>query len=115
MPPDPDETPPWVPRADVFVNSTGDLVVKVELAALRKENLELTVEGERLSITGQRPNPDRQDSSLYLAADIEHGRFNLAVEMPPGFDLMLAKASYQNGLLRIVVPPKNFGRTIGHF
>jgi HSP20 family molecular chaperone IbpA len=45
----------WVPNTDVYVTEQL-LVIKVELAGMRKEDLELTVEGSRLTITGHRPD-----------------------------------------------------------
>jgi hypothetical protein len=43
----------WVPNTDVYKTSEG-LVVNVELAGLRQEDVEIAVEGNRLLITGQR-------------------------------------------------------------
>ena len=45
----------WVPNTDVYATDTG-LVVKVELPGMKSENLEITVEGNRLRITGNRPD-----------------------------------------------------------
>ena len=44
----------WVPNTDVYATDNG-LVVKVELAGMRSDNLEITVEGNRLRISGNRP------------------------------------------------------------
>jgi HSP20 family molecular chaperone IbpA len=48
----------WIPNTDVLVNAAGELVIKVELAAMVKGDLELTFAGQRLTVTGHRPNPD---------------------------------------------------------
>ena len=45
----------WVPNTDVYV-ADGGLVIKVELAGMRREDLELVVEGNRVKISGQRPD-----------------------------------------------------------
>ena len=45
----------WVPNTDVYVMESG-LVVKVELAGMRSEHLEIIVEGNRLRISGSRPD-----------------------------------------------------------
>jgi HSP20 family molecular chaperone IbpA len=102
---DPDSERPWVPRADVFLNSVGEFTIKVELAALRREDLELCIEGQGVRITGHRPDTDRAaSSSQYLVTGINWGWFDMVVEVPPGFDLTRATAQYQNGLLRVLVP-----------
>ena len=93
----------WVPNTDVYV-TTEALVIKVELAGMRKEDLELTVEGNRLTITGQRPDGCRAPKCKFLVMEIDYGSFQSVIELPPGYDLSLAKAAYQNGFLRIDVP-----------
>ena len=111
MPLGPDNEPAWTPRADVFLNSLGEFTVKVELAALRREDVELSCEGRRLFIAGRRPDADRDGAECkYLASAISWGRFELFVDVPEDFDLNIASATYQNGLLRIVVPPRNLRR-----
>jgi HSP20 family protein len=93
----------WVPNTDVYV--TDDLlVIKVELAGMRKEDLELTVEGNRLTITGHRPDGCRAPKCKFLVMEINYGSFQSVIELPPGYDLGQAKAAYQNGFLRIDVP-----------
>src|SRR5882762_5948296 len=93
----------WVPNTDVYVTE-GGLVIKVELAGMRKEDLELTVEGSRLTITGHRPDGCRAPKCKFLVMEINYGSFQSVIELPPGYDLNLAKAAYQNGFLRIDVP-----------
>jgi len=93
----------WVPNTDVYVTEQL-LVIKVELAGMRKEDLELTVEGSRLTITGHRPDGCRAPKCKFLVMEINYGSFQSVIELPPGYDLTQAKAAYQNGFLRIDVP-----------
>src|SRR5712671_1553764 len=93
----------WIPNTDVYV-SEGHLVIKVELAGMRREDLELTVEGNRLMISGQRPDGSRSTKCKFLVMEINYGPFECVIEIPPGFDLTEAKAAYQNGFLRIDIP-----------
>ena len=93
----------WVPNTDVYVTDEG-LVIKVELAGMKKEDLELTIEGNRLKISGQRPDGCRAPKCRFLIMEINYGAFESVIELPPGYDLPQAKAAYQNGFLRIDVP-----------
>src|SRR5215510_3256085 len=93
----------WVPNTDVYVTE-GNLVIKVELAGMKREDLELTVEGNRLMISGQRPDGCRAPKCKFLVMEINYGSFESVIELPPGYDLTQAKATYQNGFLRIDVP-----------
>jgi HSP20 family protein len=98
-----------VPNTDVYVTDEL-LVIKVELAGMRKEDLELTVEGNRLTITGHRPDGCRAPKCKFLVMEINYGSFQSVIELPPGYDLSQAKAAYQNGFLRIDVPQATSGR-----
>ena len=93
----------WVPNTDVYATE-GSLVIKVELAGMRKEDLELTVEGNRLKISGQRPDGCRAPKCTFLVMEINYGAFESIIEVPAGYDLSQAEASYQNGFLRVDVP-----------
>jgi len=95
----------WVPNTDVYATD-GGLVIKVELAGMRKEDLELTFEGNRLKISGHRPDGCRAPKCRFLVMEISYGAFETVIELPPGHDLDRAKAAYQNGFLRIDVPEK---------
>src|SRR6266446_9660296 len=93
----------WIPNTDVYVTE-GNLVIKVELAGMRKEDLELTVEGNRLMISGQRPDGTRGARCKFLVMEINYGAFECVIEIPDGYELSQAKAGYQNGFLRVDVP-----------
>src|SRR5437868_14076961 len=93
----------WVPNTDVYETDNG-LVVKVELAGMRSEHLEITVEGNRLRISGNRPDGCRASKCSFLVMEINYGPFESVLELPPGYDLSQARAAYLNGFLRIDVP-----------
>jgi HSP20 family protein len=93
----------WVPNTDVYTTDSG-LVVKVELAGMRSEHLEITVEGNRLRISGNRPDGCRAAKCNFLVMEINYGPFESVLEVPAGYDLSQAKAAYLNGFLRIDVP-----------
>jgi len=97
----------WVPNTDVYVADSG-VVIKVELAGMQRENLELVIEGNRLKISGQRGDGCRVGQCKFLVMEINYGAFESLIELPPGYDLNLAKAAYQNGFLRIDVPAKAY-------
>ncbi|MEW6302140.1 MAG: Hsp20/alpha crystallin family protein [Verrucomicrobiota bacterium] len=93
----------WVPNTDVYTVDNG-LVVVVELAGIRREDLELTIEDNRLKISGHRPDGCRSGNCKFLAMEIHYGAFENVIELPAGYDLTQARAAYQNGFLRIDVP-----------
>ena len=94
----------WIPNTDAWSTEHG-IVIKVELAGLRREDLELTMEGNTLHIRGQRSDGCREGSACkFLVMEISYGEFESVIELPDGYDLSQARAAYQNGFLRIDVP-----------
>jgi len=105
--PAPGSRPNWVPNANVFISAAGELIVQAELSSMRCENLEITVEGRRLRISGDRPNAEFEAAETVLVHEISSGCFESVLELPEEYDLSHAKASYLNGVLRITVPRKD--------
>jgi len=93
----------WEPNTDLYTTD-GGLVIKVELAGMRSDNLEITVEGTRLQISGHRPDSCRSANCNFLVMEITYGPFEKYLELPACYDLSRAKAAYLNGFLRIDVP-----------
>lgn len=93
----------WVPNTDVYKTSSG-LVIKAELAGMKSDSLEISIEDSRLRITGNRPDCCRELECNFLMMEITYGPFEAILELPSGYDLSQAKAIYVNGFLRIDVP-----------
>ena len=98
--------PTWIPRVDVYVSLVGDLNILAELGPLEREDVDLEVDGDGIRIKGRRPNPDQAINGHYLVNELRWGAFERIVTVPPGFDLSMATASYQSGILRIRVPAR---------
>ena len=71
----------WVPNTDVYVGDSG-VVIKVELAGMQRENLELVIEGNRLKISGQRGDGCRTGQCKFLVMEINYGAFESLIELP---------------------------------
>jgi HSP20 family protein len=94
----------WTPHTDVYVGENG-LVVKVELAGMKSDSLEIIVDSQRLRISGDRSDCCRSPQCSFLVMEISYGPFETVLDLPTGYDLARAKAIYVNGFLRIDVPP----------
>ena len=99
-----DVTGRWTPNTDIYVTENG-LVIKAELAGMKSDSLEITVEGQRLRINGVRPDCCRAPQCSFLVMEISYGPFETVLDLPAGYDLSQAKAAYVNGFLRVDVPP----------
>ena len=99
----PDRKALWVPHTDVYATEDA-LFIKVELAGMKSENLQLTAEEHTLKISGERPDESRSAKINFLVMEIDYGPFETILELPPGYDLSQAQASYLNGFLTVKVP-----------
>lgn len=91
----------WSPPTDVY-ETEANYVIKVEIAGMRDEDFEVSVENNILMISGFRA--DLNERRAYHQMEIRFGRFELAVEIPATVDIEKAIAEYKDGFLMIVLP-----------
>ena len=94
----------WEPPTDIC-SAGSTIVLKMELAGVSAEAIDLTVDGRILRVRGERQNDRPDDVGEYRQLEINYGRFERAFEFPfPLGDARLA-ASYVDGFLSIEVEP----------
>ena len=93
----------WMPPTDVY-ETEDHLLVKVELAGMREEDFEVSVEDQVLLIRGHRP--DLNERRAYHQMEIRCGKFEIAIDLPVAVDLDQATAEYKDGFLTIIFPKK---------
>jgi len=103
----------WAPNTDVYVCDEG-LVIKVELAGMKREDLELCIEGSQIKISGHRPDGCRSKRCRFLVMEINYGMFQSVIDLPVGYDVTQARAEYLNGFLRIDIPRQSNQTTTIH-
>ena len=92
------------PHVDVYyTDDPPKAVVKVELAGIDPEAVGLEVQGRELVITGHRRAGD-PEGRVYLQVEIEHGPFRRGVQLGADVRADDARATYQDGILRIELP-----------
>jgi HSP20 family protein len=92
------------PRVDVYY--CGDppkAVVKVDLAGVALDAISLEISGRTMAITGERPVRDTE-GRVYQQVEIATGRFRRIVELNADVDADDARATYEDGVLRIELP-----------
>jgi len=100
----------WAPNTDVYATENG-LVIKVELAGMKSDSLDIVMEGSRLRISGVREDSCRPVHSSFLVMEISYGPFETVLDLPADYNLDQAKATYVNGFLRIDVPHAHHTQT----
>lgn len=94
------------PNADVYFDGgRGVLVVKLELAGIDPDAIDLEVDEGVLRVSGMRLDAQHPDA-VYQQMEISYGRFERVVRLPREVDSAKASASYCNGFLEIDFPLK---------
>ena len=84
--------------------SADELVVEASLPGLRPEDVEITVEGGTLTISGQTRDERKEQESGYLLQEIRRGSFSRSVTLPEGLQADKASATFENGVLTLRIP-----------
>lgn len=90
----------WCPAADVYQSSEG-WIVKVELAGVSAEDLEIDVQGNTLYIAGCRRDTFYGEGISYQQMEITYSRFEKTLQFPCTIEGAKIQRDYQDGLLII--------------
>ena len=93
----------WRPALEVYETDEA-LVVCAEIAGMDEGQLGVVVDGDKLSIRGERPDERQAEKRSYHEARIPYGAFGADVYIPFPVDAERTEAEYTNGFLRIVLP-----------
>jgi HSP20 family protein len=92
----------WEPAVDLY-ETPEEVVVLAELAGVREEEIEVIVDGNTLVIRGQR-RESQVSKRTYYQMEISKGPFERGILLPVAVDANEARASYEDGILQIVLP-----------
>ena len=97
------------PAAGVFplMNVTEDkdnYYVRAELPGLKAAELDISVTGDNLSITGERKLPVEDEKAQYHRREREAGRFSRIVSLPAQIDAGRVEARCADGVLTVTLP-----------
>jgi len=93
----------WQPAIDVFETDT-EVVVLVELAGVREDEIEVTVHNGVLTIRGERKDIKQGIKRTYSQMEILWGAFERAIILPANVNVDQIKAFYEAGILEVVLP-----------
>jgi HSP20 family protein len=90
----------WLPAADVYQTEDG-WIVKVELAGVAAEDVEIEVQGNQLYIAGCRKDRSCVAGVSYHQMEITYSRFEKSLSFPASIDGVELDHMFENGLLII--------------
>ncbi len=92
----------FIPEFDLY-DTGASIVIKVDLPGVAPENLDVSAEGDALTISGLR-EVDYPEDAVCLSCERSVGRFARRIELPKSADLRRVTATLRNGVLEITVP-----------
>jgi len=99
----------WVPAADVFETDVG-VVIRAEIPGVKKDDIEVRLEGGQLVLHGERPmEVSRPGSGAVSRLERAYGSFHRAFPLPDWADAdpENVEAAYKCGVLELTVPRKS--------
>ena len=88
----------WYPSADIYQTSDG-WIVKVELAGVSAEEIEIDVQGNQLYIAGCRRDKTCAAGVSYQQMEITYSRFEKTLRFPDVIEGASVEHNFENGLL----------------
>ena len=100
LPPFPFETTgaEWIPVMDMIETAT-EYVVRLEVPGIHKENLDVNLTGEMLTITGKREFAPEVEGEGYLVKERAIGKFIRTIRLPAPVAEKKVTAEYRDGVL----------------
>ena len=95
----------WVPALDV-VELPEEVVVKVEVPGIDAKDIDISVNGEFLEISGEKVEEKASDEAKWYRYERHTGSFHRTLELPVAVDSSRVEAETSNGLLTIRLPKR---------
>ena len=94
----------WVPAVDVFETEQHELVLKAELPGIKREDIDLKVENNVLTIRGEKKQQAEERTERVHRYERSYGVFERSFALPTTVDSEKVSATFQNGILTVTVP-----------
>lgn len=100
---------PWrtaglsVPAVDLY-EEKDEIVAKVELPGIEKDDLQVNITDHLLTIRGEKKKEEETKEKAYYRSERSYGSFSRAVDLPSEVRVEKARASFKDGVLEIRLP-----------
>lgn len=93
----------WSPQVEVFERE-GQIVVRADLPGLSKEDVQIQVEDDVLTLRGERKSEHEERQKGFYRSERSYGTFQRSFRLPEGVDSEQVQANFKDGVLEITVP-----------
>jgi len=93
------------PALPLDVTTDADSVtIEAALPGIRPDEVDITVENGTVTISGKTAQERSAEEGSYVLQEIRRGNFSRTVTLPSGLEPDKAKATFENGILRLEIP-----------
>ena len=96
----------WVPPVDIYETDAHEVVLKAELADMKREDINVTFENGVLTLKGERKVGEEVKREDFQRIERRHGAFSRSFTLPNTVDAGKISASYKDGVLTIRLPQR---------
>lgn len=94
----------WIPAVDIYESAQKDVVVKMDLPGVKKEDIKVSFESNTLAIEGTRQVGADVPAEQFHRTERGAGTFRRSFALPATVDGSRVDASYQDGVLTVTLP-----------
>lgn len=98
------ETRSWTPAVDIY-EAGGEIVFNMELPGFEKNELDINVENNRLTVSGERVFKEQEGKDFHRV-ERWYGKFQRSFQLPSTVDVDNISANLKNGLLTLTIPKR---------
>lgn len=99
-------TATWLPPADIYETAGHDVVIKLEVPDVKREDISLTLEDNVLTVSGERKPAANVKDEEYRRRERIFGSFSRSFTLPASLDGGRVHAAYADGVLTITLPQR---------
>jgi HSP20 family protein len=93
----------WMPAIDL-TETEKEFILRVEVPGVPRENLDVHLEGDLLTLTGHREKKTTEKDENMLWEEREAGRFTRTIRLPKAVEANKIEAVYTDGILTVRLP-----------
>ncbi len=94
----------WIPPVDIYEGPEHEMIIKAELPDVRREDIDIRVEDNTLTITGEKKVDDDVRQEQFHRVERAYGTFTRSFTLPATIDTEKVNADYKNGVLTVKLP-----------
>ena len=93
----------WAPVVDV-IEDDEKIIVRAELPGMKKEDIDIEMTGDTLTIRGERKIENEEKKDNYVRMERAYGKFQRSFTIGVPVKANEVKAGYKDGILEVTIP-----------